>query len=276
MPRNGNRSDKNRQPAFSVQDEIRRNRRLRRAERVRKARTQASLFFTVLLCLSICILLIAAVLITVTRIQTVHISGNIRYSSAEILEAAALEGEVLPLVGEKTVYRRVSEICPYVDSVELIKEYPSTITVNVIETEAIYALRTRERTLTLDATLRVMDFTDKTEGLVFLILPEIQKAVEGKKIEFTDPDAMGYVEDMLSQFASSGETEWLSELDISDRFAIWGKAGDSAEIIFGDYKNIPEKLAMTNRLLSDAKEEYAKYAYIDVSVLSQASLKLEY
>lgn len=272
MPQNS----KNNRPAFSVQDEIRRNRRLQRAKRVRRARSRASVFFTVVLCLAICVLLMAAVLVTVTRIQTVHVSGNIRYSSEEILEAARLEGEVLPLLGETTVYKRVLEACPYIDSVKLKKEYPSSVTINVIEKQPVYALRVRERTLTLDSELRVMDFTDKTDGLVFLVLPEIQKAVEGKKIEFADADAMEYVENMLSQFADSGEAEWLSELDISDRFAIFGKAGDSAEIVFGDYKNISEKLAITSRLLSDAEEEYAKYAYIDVSVLSQASLKLEY
>ncbi len=273
MPQSSKNDNNRRQPAFSVQDEIRRNRRLQRVERLRKARSRANVFFTVVLCLSMCFLLIAAVAVTVMRVQTVSVTGNERYSAEEILSAARLEGEVLPFVGKNSVYKRISEICPYVDAVELTKEYPSAITVNVIETEAKYAIQTRDRTLTLDKGLRVMDFTTATDGLVLLKLPEIKKAVEGKKIEFADEEAIEKVENILAQFADAG---WLSEIDIRDRLAILGKAGESGEIVFGDYKNIPEKIAMAAKLLSDAKAEYAKYAYIDVSVLSQSSLKLEY
>lgn len=276
MPKMSGNDNRNSRPAFTVQDEIRRNRRIRRAERLRKARSRANVFFTVLLCLAICFLLIAAVVITVTRVQTVVVAGNERYSDSEILSAANLEGEILIFLSEGTVYKRISEVCPYVDAVVLEKEYPSKVTVRVVETEAKYVLSTRDRTLTLDSGLRVMDFTEETEGLVLLKLPEIKRAVEGKKIEFADDKAMGIVENLLGQFIGNGTAPWLSEIDISNRLAISGKAGDKGEIIFGDYKNIPEKIAMVTKLLADAEKEYAEYAYIDVSVLSQASLKLEY
>lgn len=275
MAQKRNNNDENKKIAFSVQDEIRRDRRIRQTGRVRRVRNKANTFFTAVLCVAICILLIVAVGITVTRVKTVNVVGNLRYSAEEILSAAKLEGEVMPLLGEKTVYRRISEVCPYVDSVELVKEYPSTLTVEVFETEAVFAVRTHDRTLTLDKALRVMDYTDKIDGLILLVLPELRSAVEGKKIVFADEDMNEYVNGMLEQFVGSEHAEWLTEIDVTDRFALKGKAAN-AEIVFGDYKNISEKLIMAEKLLSDAEAEYAKYAYIDVSVLSQASLKLEY
>ena len=275
MPEKRRKANRNKDVAFSVQDEIRRDRRIRRAGRIRRVRTKANVFFTVLLCMSICLLLIAAIGISVTRVKTVSVCGNLRYSAEELLAAAHLEGEIMPLISEKNVYKRVSETCPYVDRVELVKEYPSSLTINVVETDAVFALRTRDRTLTLDKSLRVMDYTDSIDGLVFLVLPEIRSAIEGKRIAFADEEATAYVDSMLAQFVDSENAGWLCELDITDRFALKGKA-ESAEIVFGDYKNIPEKLLMAEKLIADAKEEYAKYAYIDVSVLSQASLKLEY
>ena len=275
MPAKRKKANRSKDVAFSVQDEIRRDRRIRRTGRIRRARTKANVFFTVLLCLTICVLLIAAIGITVTRVKAVSVTGNLRYSAEEILSAARLDGEIMPLLSEKTVYKRVSEVCPYVDRVELVKEYPSSLTLNVVETDAVFALRTRERTLTLDKSLRVMDYTDSIDGLIFLVLPEIRSAIEGKRITFVDGDKSEYVDSMLEQFVDSENAEWLCELDITDRFALKGKA-ENAEIVFGDYKNIPEKLMMAEKLIADAKDEYAKYAYIDVSVLSQASLKLEY
>ena len=275
MPQKRDNKDGRRDIAFSVQDEIRRDRRIRRAGRVRRVRSKANVFFTVALCVAICLLLIVAIGITVTRVKTVSVVGNLRYSAEEILSAAELDGEIMPLLGEKSVYRRISEVCPYVDGVELVKEYPSSLTVKVIETEAVFAVRTHERTLTLDKSLRVMDYTDNIDGLILLVLPELRSAVEGKRIVFADEDMASYVDGMLEQFIDSDNAEWLTELDVTDRFSLKGRAAN-AEIVFGDYKNIPEKLIMAGKLISDAEAEYAKYAYIDVSVLSQASLKLEY
>ena len=275
MAQKRNNNDENKKIAFSVQDEIRRDRRIRQTGRVRRVRNKANTFFTAVLCVAICILLIVAVGITVTRVKTVNVVGNLRYSAEEIQSAAKLDGEIMPLLGEKTVYRRISEVCPYVDSVELVKEYPSTLTVEVFETEAVFAVRTHDRTLTLDRALRVMDYTDNIYGLILLILPELRSAVEGKRIVFADEEMSEYVDGMLEQFVESNNAEWLTELDVTDRFALKGRAAN-ADIVFGDYKNIPEKLTMAEKLLSDAEAEYAKYAYIDVSVLSQASLKLEY
>lgn len=263
-------------PTFSVQDEIRRDRRIRRANRMRKARTRARGLVTFLLCVAIGVLLIAAVGATVLRVQTVIVSGNERYSAEEILEAANLDGEVLLLIGNKTVYKRVSEKCPYVDKIELVKEYPSTVTVNVTETEAKYALRVFGRTLTLDESLRVMDYTDDIEGLILLTLPKIKSAIEGKRIVFASEEGERFADEMIRAFFKDGNAEFLTSLDISERFSLSGAIDGEAEIIFGDYKNISEKLTVVKQLLEDAKDEYASFARIDVSVLSQASLKLEY
>ena len=263
-------------PTFSVQDEIRRDRRIRRANRMRKARTRARVLLTVLLCTVIFALLVAAVGITVLRVKTTAVIGNERYSAEEILEAAELDGEILLLIGNKTVYKRISEKCPYVDKIELVKEYPSTVTVKVTETEAKYALNVFGRTLTLDAALRVMDYTDSVDGLISLSLPEIKSAVEGKRIVFASEEGEKFTEGMLKAFFEDGKADFLTSLDISERFSLSGAIMGEAEIAFGDYKNIPEKLTVVKQLLNDAKDEYAKFARIDVSVLSQASLKLEY
>ena len=66
MAQKRNNNDENKKIAFSVQDEIRRDRRIRQTGRVRRVRNKANTFFTAVLCVAICILLIVAVGITVT------------------------------------------------------------------------------------------------------------------------------------------------------------------------------------------------------------------
>ena len=262
--------------SFTVQDEIRRDRQMRRARKLRMARSRARGFLTFALCTAIGLLLVTAVGVSVLRVKTADVVGNQRYSAEEILSAAKLEGEALLLIGDKTVYNRVTEKCPYVESVELVKTYPSAITVNVIETEATYALSLHGRTLTLDKSLRVMDYTDNIDGLIFLTLPEIKSAIEGKRIVFANEAEEKDALFMLDAFFVTGDAHYLTALDISERFSISAEIKDVAKITFGDYRNIADKLRIANQLLADAKAEYARFATIDVSVLSQASLKLEY
>ena len=97
-----------RSPSFSVQDEIRRDRHMRLTSRVRRARSAARSVLTAVLCMALCALLITAVFLTVTRVEAVTVSGNMRYSATEILQSADIYGALLPMLRERSVYARVS------------------------------------------------------------------------------------------------------------------------------------------------------------------------
>ena len=91
------------QKIFTVQDEIRRDRRIRRAGQLRKARTGLRKVLTAFLCMAVCVCLVIAVAALVMRTQTVTVSGNARYASEELLAVANVEGDVLPLISAKRI-----------------------------------------------------------------------------------------------------------------------------------------------------------------------------
>ena len=274
MLRNGKKTEENRS-AFTVQDEIRRNRRIKRARRIRRTRSRLQKIITTFLCVATGLLFVAAVTIAVTRVQTVRVSGNQRYDTNTLLDAADAVGDILLLLSEDAVYKRVVSVCPYVESVELVKEYPSALEIVVTETEAVYAVRTHGRTMSLDRGLRVMDYTDDTDGLILLELPEIQSALEGSRLAFSEPSSEAFVTEMLANFFSTAAFS-LTALDLTDRYMLSGRVGDAVKIVFGDYKNIDVKLKMAEQMLEDAEEAGSAKTLIDVSEPSRASVQYNY
>ena len=263
-------------PSFSVQDEIRRDRRMRRTSHVRRARSATQSVLTAVLCLTICVLLIIAVVCIVTRAATVTVSGNSRYADAEILTAADIDGDILPLLGEQAVYKRVAAACPYVESIELVKVYPSSVEIVVHETEPVYVTLTHGRQLTLDRDLRVMDFTDDADGLIRLSLPEFKNAVEGSRVVFADADSESFVLEMLDAFFGEKAALAVTALDLTDRYALTACIGDEVKIIFGDYRNIDVKLTLAKKILEDAEAAYSDRTLIDVSEPSRAGALYDY
>lgn len=274
--RENKQSKKAHSPSFTVQDEIRRDRRIRRTGHIRRARSITQSLVTAALCIIICALLIVAVVMAVTRAETVTVSGNQRYSDTEILEAADISGDILPLLRENAVYKRIAASCPYIDSIQLRKNYPSTVEIIVSETEPVYVTVTRDRQLSLDRELRVMDYIDRAEGLILLLLPDIKTAVEGSRIVFTEYASDTFVTEMLTAFLEGEATLSFSMLDLRDRYNLAAIVDENTKILFGDYRNIDVKLAMAKKILTDAMDKQSARTLIDVSEPSRASVLFDY
>lgn len=261
---------------FTVQDEIRRNRKMRQARQLRHARSRMQRALAVILCLVVFLFLVLTITVLVTRVQTVTVRGNDRYNDAELLEAADITGEILPLLRAEVVYDRIAAVCPYVDRVQLVKTYPSTVEIVVTETEAIYATQTHGRWLSLDAGLRVMDYLEDVSALITLRMPEVQSALEGSRLVFADAESDGYVAGMLAVFFPEERELFLTALDMTDRYALVGMVGDEAKILFGDYQDLDVKVKMAKEILSDARAESSARTLIDVSEPSRASAQYDY
>lgn len=278
MPSNNDKRQQNtrRAPSFSVQDEIKRNRRMRQTGRIRKARTKARALFTFLLCLAIFVLATAAILLAVMRVRTVSVSGNSRYSSEEILEAADANGSILPFLGEDAVEKKIVAVCPYVNDIKLVKVYPSAVEIVVHEAEAIFAVDVRGEFFSLDKDLRVIDRVPNESGLIKLSLAEIRSAVEGSQIEFYDVESRELIDKMLSSFVHSDVELPFTSIDLSDRFNLVAMVGENVKIEFGDYNYINEKLKLAQRILDTPEATTSQRSLIDVSVPSKPSALFDY
>lgn len=265
-PQKGKNIHERHGPAFSVQDEIRRDRSLRKTSRRRSTRHTAHRLFTMGLCILVCAALLCVVMFFTMRVDTITVSGNVRYSAEEIMHASGIEtGDFLPFIHSERIYRNIVTGCTHISRVELVKSYPSSIEIIVSETGAVYALQVRNRWLTLDENLRVIEYTEDISGLTVLILPAVQQAVEGLPLVFVDSEAGTFVDTSLDVITAEMQDFRRAQIDLSDKYNLRVWINGDAEILLGDTVDLKIKLQLARKVYEDARTAGSSYTAIDAS-----------
>ena len=106
--------------------------------RRRRARRDGTPTVLVLLCL---ILTVVAMILAATiffKIETITLTGNTRYSQQHVAEASGLKlGDNLVLFDKISVKEGIYDACPYLDTVQIRRRYPSGIEIIVTECEPV-------------------------------------------------------------------------------------------------------------------------------------------
>lgn len=263
-------------PAFSVQDEIRRDRRMRRAGQYRRAKRRTAPLVAVLSCVLLCLALLGAAAALLLRVETVEVNGNVRYTDSEILEASGIRiGDSMLFISRDKLFRKIAAVCPHVEQLELEKNYPSAVTIRVTETGAVYFTQVRDRICTLDASLRVIECADATDGLIELCLPEVKSAIEGSSLVFADAADDARVRAALDVLGEADDVLALDCIDLRDRYNIAAYAAGRAEIQFGDAAKLDVKLRIARQVYADALAENSSGTRIDVSEPSRVSVSYD-
>ena len=210
------------------------------------------------------------------RVETVTVDGNVRYTDGEILTASGIHaGDSMLLIRKDKLLRKITALCPHVETIEIAKTYPSALTIRVTETGAVYFTQVRDRVCTLDASLRVIECTDAVDGLIELRLPEIKSAVEGSALVFADAEDDARVRTILETLGGADDVLALDCLDLRDRYNITAYAAGRAEILFGDAARLAVKLRIAREVYADALAEGSGGTRIDVSEPSRVSVSYD-
>ena len=109
--------------------------------RRRRARRDGTPTVLVLLCL---LLTVVAIILAATlffKIETVTLTGDTRYSQDYVAEASGLEiGDNLVLFDKISVKNGIYKACPYLDTVQIRRRYPSGIEIIVTECQPVAVL----------------------------------------------------------------------------------------------------------------------------------------
>ncbi len=272
MPRNKSTEANRQQTNFTVHDEIKRDRRMRQARNIKRARNQQRSVFAVLLCVTVFALIIFAILTLAMRVQTVQIDGSRRYSPEEIASAADIGGAILPFVSADKVEEKIRMSCPYVDNITLVKKYPSEVYIAVTETRAVYSLHVLGEYYSLDASLRVVDKDPVDVNLTELVLPTTKTTVVGREIEFSEAGKMTIIREVLEALSDYREDLRITKMDLSNNFHIYVYSDDRVKFYLGDYKNVGKKIEYAKSVLDSPQFASSERTYIDVSKLGGASV----
>lgn len=263
-------------PAFSVQDELHRDRSLRRAGRYRRARRRTAPLAAILASLLLCFALLGGAAALLLRVGTVTIEGNVRYTDAEILRASGVKvGDSMLLIGRDKLLRKITAACPHVEQIELTKTYPAALAIRVTEIGAVYFTQVRDRVCTLDASLRVIECADAADGLIELRLPEIKSAIEGSTLVFADAEDDARVRASLDVLGGADDVLSFDCIDLRDRYNITAYAAGRAEVLFGDDADLAVKFRIAKQIYADAMNESSNGTRMDVSEPSRVSVSYD-
>ncbi|MBQ4578839.1 MAG: FtsQ-type POTRA domain-containing protein [Clostridia bacterium] len=209
--------------------------------RRRRARRDGTPTVLVLLCL---ILTVVAMILAATiffKIETVTLTGDTRYSQQYVADASGLKiGDNLVLFDKISVKAGIYEACPYLDTVQIRRRYPSGIEIIVTECEPVAVLQDEKaeipdpedetKTVTIGQTggwlmdrngklLERIPYSQPTEltriyGLT-LVEPKI-----GKTVEILQEDTKKPLFLLLNTAEDDGILQDIGGMDFSEPYAI--------------------------------------------------------
>lgn len=146
-------------------------------------RRRNGVLFTILAVILIAASVVAACTVFF-RVETVTVEGTARYTTEEILSVANVEmGANMILTPGEQIAQRIYEALPYVDEVDVQKQFPTTINLKITETQAAMVLQGTASAWLLDAKGKLLEpVSDGTDvsGLIQVTGVELLEPQQGQ------------------------------------------------------------------------------------------------
>lgn len=260
--------------------------RLKYKNKQREARRS---IFYVLTSLLICALFLVACVFLFFKVNTITVEGNSFYEASAIVDACGIEQNVnLYSIKADEVLNDLSSTLPYIKSVKIKRNIPSTIVLVVEEDSPTYYTELLGEYFVLSDELRVIATADSEakantygEGLKKISLPDVSEAIVGKKIGFVKEINYEYITSFLNDLGSEGMFAKTNYIDISDKFHICIITDEGKyKISLGDSSDISLKMSFVDTVIKTSLKgsdcASINVEYIDSLIVSLTSTPFEY
>ncbi len=217
--------------------------------------------YTVLIVLLLAVFLIGIVSIFF-RVHSITVKGNTVYSDSEIISASGIEKDMnIYLIDDRSVSTAILSAFPYVRTVKLTREVPTSVTLTLKCDEPNYYTEIEGECFVLSRELRVMQrFEDKDELLSThpdikkLTGGEVKRAVVGSELEYVSSSYSKQAKPLLGILESAEVFAGISSIDFSDRFNVALTYDSRLKANIGNSDDIELKLRFMNEIVKDLGE----------------------
>ncbi len=212
------------------------------------------------------------------RTKEIVIRGGTYYETEAILQKTGVkEGDNLFLIDQTNLENRITKLFPYIESISLERQLPTTLIIHVKEDTPAYVTEIRSQVFLLSKTLRVLaigesenEVTAGLENIRRITLPSVTYAVTGRRVRFERDSTY---DDMLSFLTILSESAWgdkVERIDATSKFRISVYLdGGRYKVIFGSVQDTDAKLRFFTAIREQKLPEDA-CAIVDVSDLDRA------
>lgn len=203
------------------------------------------------------------------RVNEFSVEGSSHYTSEQIIEACGIDkGRFMFTFSASDVERQIEKKCPYVKEVSVSRDYPSTLNISVVEYEARYYTTEVGKYVVISPELKVLEVTDsKTWAgeLIYLELPDISVAVEGRMLELEGDGSSDYIAEFIKALPEYTAEQRITKATLRESYSIKLYCGEGYEVLLGKSDEMPLKLRTLSKVLSSDKLKEHLYARIDVT-----------
>ena len=167
------------------------------------------------------LLVVAAVIMACVvffRVNTVEVTGNLRYTTEEIIEASGIQtGDNLIILSGSRVSAAIRARLPYVEGVAIRKTLPDGVSIKVTERVAAASVESAEGRWLISAQGKLLEKDNGTVNVVRITGLTAVGPYAGGMIQTEETQALtlDYVKELLGVLESHGMLEQCTALDCS-------------------------------------------------------------
>ena len=203
-------------------------------------------------------------------VDVIIVNGSSVYSHSEVSEACGYEkGDIIFTVSKSDVENNIIAKLPFVYSVEVKKEYPSTLVINIQDEKESFYFEYDNKYFVLTSGLKVLAVFDDESSLVatygkltFVKIDDVKQVITTKEVVFFDTESYRRSAKVLSAILESPIHEKLTSADISDLYDVRFMYDDRIELVFGSHIDIEKKISHALSIISKYSENAKGKIYI--------------
>lgn len=246
------------------------------ARRQERKRTRRTVFYVFLLTfISLVFLVVCAAVFL--KVNTVNINGISKYSYEQIMEKVPIAmGENIYSFDSDEIEADILQTFPYVGSVEIKRDLPTTVEVNITEEIPYYAADIAGDTYILSPNLKVLECLPDTDNttldMVALSINNVRRCIVGQNVEFVSERNAAALTALYAGFESNFIQNKIISIDFGSRFDISFNYDNRFQVYVGDTDNIDIKMRFFVAILDELEPNAT--GKIDVSNPQEASVSL--
>lgn len=233
-------------------------------EKRQKKRKARIYVFLTLFCLAAFLILSLTVFF---NINTIQVSGNKKYTEAQVITATGLEtGDNLFRLNKFKIADKMVVDLPYISSVNIYRKLPTTLCVEIQETKARLVVYNNGQFVLMDETFKVLEVREKLPkgSAAYLIGVKLSEAKPGQVAVFEKETLQQTVSTLMQGLGEHFDIDKVSAIDVTELHALrLYYDRHRVKILLGNTERLDEKLQMAQNAIS--QNGLTEKARIDIS-----------
>ena len=193
------------------------------------------------------------------KISDIQVTGNVIYSSKEILDVAPIElGDNLFLLNKRNIEESILENRNFVDTVTVFRKLPDTVEINILESQLLASVEANGAYFVINRKCQILSKTDAEDASrhirIMGIEPLSPRVGEQLKLGVAEASKEDYLADVMEMMLVKEMYSHVSYIDVSNISSLKFDYRDNLVIDLGKHEELERKFDMLERILADLAE----------------------